>query len=336
MLLDTYIAGTSSATFSATDNTGIRAGRLYVDGTLTASATYDCDFTYAVPCANRSDAQVSLDTRSLTDGPHSVQVAAVDPAGNETRSSSQTIFVDNNSPAAPDGLSVDGGPDWRESNSFDVSWTNPADSGSPVSVAHYAVCAVDGSGCFSEQQASGADISHLSGLTVPSPGAWALRVWLEDAAGNADSAHAAETTLRFGSDPATTTASPTAAPTKPASSTDSSPALVEPLTPPSLDAPATAPPPQTTARTSPRLRLTSARLSRGRLVLRGRASTKLPLSLAIRRRNGRVLRRHATVRGGQFTLVFRSRQLTRTSVVTARFAGSTTLAPARASLRVRA
>jgi hypothetical protein len=334
LLSRAYSTGTQTATFSATDNTGIRSGRIYVDGALAASATYDCDFTYAVPCANRSDAEVSLDTRSLTDGPHSVQVAAVDPAGNETRSSSQEVVVDNNAPAAPDGLSVDGGAAWRDSNSFEVSWSNPADAGSPVASAHYSLCATDGSGCFSEEQTAASDISHLSGISVPSPGAWALRVWLEDAAGNVDSAHTSEVTLRFGSDPATTTSPIIDAPATPAPTADSSAPLTDQLTAPSLDKPATSPA-ATTVRANPRLRLTSARLSRGRLVLRGRSAAKLPLSLIIRLDNGHLLRRHATVRGGQFKLVVRSRRLTRTSVVTARFAGSTTLAAAGATLRVR-
>lgn len=326
-----YVTATETATFSATDNTGIRAGRIYVDGVLAGSATYDCDFTYAVPCKDRSGAEVPLDTRSLADGPHSVQVAAVDPAGNETRSSSQSVVVDNNAPGAPSALAVDRGPDWRDSNSFDVGWSNPADAGSPVASAHYAICSVDGSGCLAEQQSGGTDISHLSGISVPSPGAWALRVWLEDAAGNVDSARNAEVTLRFGSDPATTTSPVLDAPAKPTETTDPSPALTDQLTAPSL----TTSPKPAIVRADPRLRLTSARFSRGRLVLRGRSATKLPLALTVRLRHGRVLHRHTTVRGGQFKLVIRSRQLVRNSIVTARFAGSTTLAPARTTLRAR-
>jgi hypothetical protein len=330
-----YPHGTSGATFSATDNTGIRTGRIYVDGALAASSTYACDFTYAVPCSNKSDAGVSLDTRSLTDGPHSVQVAAVDPAGNETRSSSYSVVVDNNAPAAPGALSVDGGSGWRDFNSFDVSWANLQDSASPVASAHYALCAADGSGCLPEQETAATNISHLSGLSVPSPGAWALRVWLEDAAGNVDPTHASEVTLRYGADPdATMTPTVDAPSDSQPPARDSAPIVAEPLTAPSLATPSTSQHPAA-SRTNPHLRLTSARLTTGGLVLRGRSTARLPLALTIRLGNGHRLRRHTTIRAGQFKLVIRSRHLARNGLVTARFAGSSTISPARATVRVR-
>jgi hypothetical protein len=335
LLTSDFVKTTELATFSATDNTGIRTGRIYVDGALAASSTYACDFTYAVPCSNKSDAGVSLDTRSLTDGPHSVQVAAVDPAGNETRSSSYSVVVDNNAPAAPGALSVDGGSGWRDFNSFDVSWANLQDSASPVASAHYALCAADGSGCLPEQETAATNISHLSGLSVPSPGAWALRVWLEDAAGNVDPTHASEVTLRYGADPdATMTPTVDAPSDSQPPARDSAPIVAEPLTAPSLATPSTSQHPAA-SRTNPHLRLTSARLTTGGLVLRGRSTARLPLALTIRLGNGHRLRRHTTIRAGQFKLVIRSRHLARNGLVTARFAGSSTISPARATVRVR-
>ena len=238
---------------------------------------------------------------------------------------------------APGSLAVDDGADWRSTNSFDVSWVNPVDSGSPVASAHYELCPVDGSGCLGEQTTAGTDISHLAGISVPSPGAWALRVWLQDAVGNVDPTHAAEVTLRFGTAP-TDPANPTAPSTTDSSADPTpSPALSDPLSPPSLNPTTTSPTPtSTTARLDPRLRLTSARLTRGRLVIRGRAATTATgrLSLAIRLRANRSLHRRATIRGGRFSVVIPTRQRTRPRSVLARFAGSPTFRPATATLRL--
>src|SRR4029079_13898482 len=80
-----------------------------------------------------------------------------------------------------------------------------ADPGSPVAVAHYRLCAADGSGCQPAGQLAAPGISGIDGISVPSEGEWTLQVWLEDAAGNVNSANVATTTLRYGSPPATST-----------------------------------------------------------------------------------------------------------------------------------
>src|SRR5207248_10439344 len=85
-----YITGVKSLSFDASDNVGIRSARYYIDGRALAATTYPCDFTFAVPCSNRSGSAHSLDTRTLADGAHSVQLAASDPASNEAKASSRT------------------------------------------------------------------------------------------------------------------------------------------------------------------------------------------------------------------------------------------------------
>lgn len=326
-----YRRGPQGVGFTASDNAGIRSARLYADGRPVVDTTYSCDFTYAVPCSNLSGAQLAIDTRSLVDGSHSVVIAASDPAGNEVRSAAQTVTVDNGAPAAPQGISVDGGPDWRAANSFSVSWMNPGSQVAPIAAANYQVCRSDGSNCQPQGRLAGQDLSRIDGVAVPSTGEWSMRVWLEDAAGNSDPAHAAVATLRYGSapqpspDPSASTVPLTSDP----ASGGSSPLDL-------LTAPLAAQ--TTTARANAHLRLTSARLSHGRILIRGRIAraARGRLALTVRLKHGPTLRRTVTLRGGRFVASVRSRpRTTFGGSVLARFAGSASLLPARAVLRFR-
>jgi hypothetical protein len=323
--------GNQTLTFTASDNAGIRSARLYVDGSVATSTTYGCDFTYAVPCENRDGAQLVLDTRSLTDGPHRVQVSAVDPAGNETKSAPQDVVVDNSAPRAPVDLSVDGGVDWRSTNSFDLRWTNPDDPGASVVAAHYQLCAVDGSGCQPPQVQTGDGISQVTGIAVPSQGEWALRLWLEDAAGNVDSDQAAEVSLRYGIAPSNSTPPPATPPAP--SDRGSAPALDAPISAPSLEAAPTPQPSTTATRLDPRLRLNRPKLTGRRLLIRGvlGRSVRGRVSLTIRPQHGRVVRRSVTIHSGRFAFT-----LPRTTLrsVVVRYAGNAAFRPARATLKL--
>ena len=75
-----------------------------------------------------------------------------------------------------------GGESWRRTNSFDLSWTNQHDNGSPIVKADYELVNT-ASGQRVTGSVSGNDISAIRGLSVPSIGAWTMRLWLEDAAG---------------------------------------------------------------------------------------------------------------------------------------------------------
>lgn len=332
LLAGGYLTGSKSVTFDANDNTGIRTARLYVDGAAPQDTTYACDFTYAVPCSNKSNARIDLDTTTIADGSHTLRVAAVDPAGNETKSASQTIFVDNGAPAAPINLSVDGGTDWRSVNSFSASWTNATDAGSAVAVAHYALCASDGSGCQAPQQLAGSGISRIHSISVPSQGEWALRVWLEDAAGNVNAANFSAATLRYGTPPTTP-----ARPEPPAASspTPTNPPADSPL--PDVTTTLTTPPAQrtTTLRQNLGLRLTSARLSHGRLYVRGRLTraTRTRLVLTVRTKAGRLVRHAFATTTRRFAVQLEVRD-TR-GRLTVRFAGDATFAPAKSVISPR-
>src|SRR3954454_10718784 len=105
---DGYHRGVETLIAQASDNTGIRATRLRVDGFERGAAVRMCDFTLVVPCTNEPGATITLDTRAIPDGTRQLSVVAEDAALNAT-SSARTIVVDNGSPAAPADVSLDGG-----------------------------------------------------------------------------------------------------------------------------------------------------------------------------------------------------------------------------------
>lgn len=186
-----YRRGMQSATLDAADNSGIAETSVYVDGVQYEPTSRSCDFTYVRPCSDLSNAAVSLNTATIPDGSHSVQLAARDAAGNEARTAPTTMLFDNTAPPAPTGLAVVGGPR-HTSNDFDVDWTNPSGQVAPLTTVHYELC----SGTCEPQQTAPLTTS-LKGLTLPAPGTWTLRVWLEDAAGNVDASNAATSTLTY-------------------------------------------------------------------------------------------------------------------------------------------
>jgi len=181
--------GTHAVTISGSDGAdGIQRNDLKIDGNnVIVGGQHGCDYTYARPCADQADTY-SYDTHQLSDGAHTVQAVTWDAAwlsGVENG----TIYVDNH---APDMSAVDvavaQGSDWRAANGFDLSWTTPGGQAAPIVKAHYSVChAASPSSCpVADGQVSGSGVHSISGLNVPAAGDYVVRVWLEDAAGNAN------------------------------------------------------------------------------------------------------------------------------------------------------
>lgn len=201
-----YHRGTESASVSASDTTGIKALRVYIDGIERASQTLICDYTYVVPCSNPSSAQplsvnlaaTSNGTRVIPAGTHAVEVAAVDAAGNETRSTARSILVDATAPAAPSALASSIGSNWQASRDFQVTWTQPSGQVAPIESAHWTLCpAGTTTGCATGSAPVSAGPGTLSGLQIPSEGEWNLSVRLQDAAGNTATDNVARTTVRY-------------------------------------------------------------------------------------------------------------------------------------------
>ena len=187
------LRGTASLT--ASDNVGIKLDRLLVDGVPREQRARACSWGARVPCPNGS-AELSLDTTLLADGPHTLTLQAVDSADN-VGSASQAIQVDNTAPAAPAQAALGGDAGWRATNRFAVSWVNPSQAHAPIVATRYQLCpAGSATGCVTASR-PGTGIRSIADLAVPAPGAWRLRWWLVDSAGNEDPRAAAETVLRF-------------------------------------------------------------------------------------------------------------------------------------------
>jgi hypothetical protein len=95
------VRGTLSGTIDGSDSSGVQYARVYVDGAQVAQQAFSCDFTRPAPCPAGSSNQFSLDTTTLANGPHQIQAAVVDAAGNQTLGSPVQLTVENTAPIAP-------------------------------------------------------------------------------------------------------------------------------------------------------------------------------------------------------------------------------------------
>ena len=188
-----WLSGNQDFAFYSSDNAGVRETRVLIDGTVVARSTKGCDFSLTIPCPS-GNTSGAVDTRTVRpDGVHSVVIQSEDPAGNVSQIAHQ-VSIDNAPPGPPLQLQVDGGDAWRNSNAFTVRWQNPSQSGTaPIAGAVYQFCPSSGPASACKQgSATGSNITSIAGVAVPSTGDWKLRVWLRDAAGNADQANAGD------------------------------------------------------------------------------------------------------------------------------------------------
>jgi len=93
--------GPLSGTIDGSDSSGVQYARVYVDGAQVAQQALACDFTQTVPCPAGSSNEFSLDTSTLANGPHQIQAAVVDAAGNQTLAGPVQITVENTAPIVP-------------------------------------------------------------------------------------------------------------------------------------------------------------------------------------------------------------------------------------------
>jgi len=95
------VRGTLSGTVDGSDSSGVQYARVYIDGAQVAQQALTCDFTRPAPCPASSSSQFSIDTSALANGPHQIQAAVVDAAGNQTLGGPVQITVDNTAPTIP-------------------------------------------------------------------------------------------------------------------------------------------------------------------------------------------------------------------------------------------
>lgn len=192
--------GVQSLSFDTGDNTGVKVVRILVGNSEAARQDRPCDVTRTAPCPN-GGATLDINTASFADGRHSLTAQAID-AGDNPGSDVREVLIDNTAPGQPETLAIDGGDGWRATNKFRVTWKNPVEEHAPIAAAEYELCpaqapAGDTRACErGERSADG--IEAIDDLKIPGAGAWTLRLWLRDAAGNADAARAGQpVTLRL-------------------------------------------------------------------------------------------------------------------------------------------
>ncbi len=185
--------GTESVAVEASDlGGGVQSIVLSVDGRAMETYNAPCNFTFPQPCPSSTGSQtLSLPTTQLSDGKHILTLAAVDAAGNQSSVASQEITVENSAPPAPLGLSAT--PTQTGGSTFTLTWSDPPEQVAPITSALYQVCPATGSASCSAP--AGAPATGPATLTVPGAGSWNIAVWLGNAAGNANPANAAHTTV---------------------------------------------------------------------------------------------------------------------------------------------
>jgi hypothetical protein len=199
---DGWLRGVQDVAFDAGDNSGIRAARIELDGHVVHDAPRGCDDTRPVPCSNGATGAL-LDTRTWADGTHALRLGAMDAGGNWTWVE-RTVHVDNTPPAEP-APALDGGADWTPARTRTLAVPLPDAQAAPLVRARVKACRVGG-GCAEsapalEPRAAAPPAATVPVTAVEGPGEYAVRLALEDAAGNIGP-YSPPVTLRFDDAPA--------------------------------------------------------------------------------------------------------------------------------------
>jgi hypothetical protein len=183
---------------------GLRFSRLGTDGSVFGDGTIDyqanggCQIGYRdggrefakgfQPCtAGPYLRYYGFETKNIPDGQHSLAICLQDYAQYINHADScdrRTIHTDNTAPGKPAGLEVTSANPQRYLDHFSAKWSLPPDSGSPIAKVHYDVVDSAGKVVMPEKVVSATNPTALANIEgPPTPGAYTLRVWLEDSVG---------------------------------------------------------------------------------------------------------------------------------------------------------
>nr|HMS71391.1 hypothetical protein [Baekduia sp.] len=286
-------------TIAGTDNSGIRAARLYVDGTLVDEHLSSCSYDRPRPCTDLTVSQpLGFDPATVADGDHQLKLAVVDAAGNETRTSPVTRIVDGTPPAAPQ-LTVTS----PAVNNSTVDW-QPAPAGAVgTASSEWRVCRYEGQECGQWTAVATAAGSITQGVYAPR---LSVHVRNTDELGRTGPEAVADLPWTY---------IPGATTTTPPNTTTTTSTATTPIVP--------------VARKTTKLKLTKAKGSGKRIVaLGGTVSIKSArISVTLTRKGHKRIARTLRAKSGKFTLrvghVPRGRWK-----LTLRYAGSSTTKPA--------
>ncbi|MEA2510582.1 MAG: hypothetical protein QOJ59_69, partial [Thermomicrobiales bacterium] len=194
-----WVSGTQQVNYGVLDNVGVRVVSPIFAGVSYADVSRPCNYAQRVPCPN-GNGTAAINTTSLGEGSQSMTIRATDAAGNVQDTSPVAVRVDNTPPGAV-AVAIEGGDVWRNQNDFDAAWMNPDEGDrAPIAGIHYRVCPTSGGTCVTGRREG--ETTGLTDLVVPAPGEWQLRLWREDAAGNAEASNASTpVVLRYDPEP---------------------------------------------------------------------------------------------------------------------------------------
>lgn len=201
-----WVRGYQALSWKESDQgSGLRFSRLGADGAVFADGTIDyqanggCRIGYRdggrefgkgfQPCTpGPYQRWYGLETKNLPDGQHTLSICLQDYGqykfGTDT-CDRRTIRTDNTAPGKPASLQVTSANPARYLDRFGATFSLPPNQGSPIAKVHYQVLSAAGEVLVAKKTFSGTDPTSLAGIEGPSkPGAYILRVWLEDSVGN--------------------------------------------------------------------------------------------------------------------------------------------------------
>ena len=127
----------------------------------------------------------ALDVPSAA-GSYKARVWLEDEESNVGSAATVPLPRDTTPPAAPQALSVTLPTTTRAAEGFDLTWQNVPDSGSPIVAVNYQVTDDDGKVVVPTRTEKGSAPHSIANLKTPTAaGTYRVRVWLEDAEGNA-------------------------------------------------------------------------------------------------------------------------------------------------------
>lgn len=173
-----WVSGVQTLQVAAADGqAGVARVGILAGSRIAATTAAPCNPSQAAPCPAQFTGLVTLDTRTLPDGPTDLAAFASDAGGEQTSTSPWSVLIDNTPPAvgvAPAEATVHAG------RPFTVKW--PRDGGAPIVRADWRLVPLEAG----RTQAGVAVAAALRSFTVTAPtsGTYQLRTILRDAAGN--------------------------------------------------------------------------------------------------------------------------------------------------------
>ena len=203
-------SGGSFAASGSDSGSGVYFVDHYINGGHISRSFTNCSLTtlfggtvgtQLTPCSTTHSNSQSYGVGSFAQGANTITGCTSDFAtdGNYNQScQAATVRVDTVAPTMGDGgVNLAGGSEWRPTNDFDVSWSNPQQAHAPIDGAYYRITGSGGGYDSGAQFVSGADKQSLGDLAVPAAGEYTLKVWARDQAGNQSESNAQTTTLRY-------------------------------------------------------------------------------------------------------------------------------------------